>query len=423
MHRLLKISFDQALLSLTPILSWFCLSLILDSNLINIFTLVYPLQYIYYIIDAPLAGGANISRIRDKNPNAVMSGLILGTALTIIVYGFILLNLDSYITYMNMGITTYRTFAIYAIILLIYQTIFSIIITKLYYEDQNSKANRYSVIFNILCFVIVNSFALLTKNQQLTVYASIIIIGAFLAYLFIRNLEKFHFKLNLYNCIKYSSVECANYFIMFFIFLFGLSHATEYGPQYTLAITFVALITDTQWDVLDSINAAAKIDITKKRFNYKQSVRNAYKLVFLLLSTVALMFIGLSPFYELDIKLTLFYLSFEIIMMLIDPLVYLYTCYLQLNWSPAKAAGNKLIARAFRFGVALLPTPFCTSLSGLASSLYQIVVTRYLFYRNYTVKTNGHIHKRHRRPQNPAPQLQTRDIIIDEETIDTSKQN
>lgn len=76
MQRLLKISFDQILLSLTPILSWFLLSLIIDKNLINIFTITYPLQFIYILIRSPLATGANISRIRDKNQNAAMSGLI-----------------------------------------------------------------------------------------------------------------------------------------------------------------------------------------------------------------------------------------------------------------------------------------------------------------------------------------------------------
>lgn len=49
MKRLLKVSLDLALLSFIPILSWFCLSLIIDRNLINIFTLTY-LEYYYLIL-------------------------------------------------------------------------------------------------------------------------------------------------------------------------------------------------------------------------------------------------------------------------------------------------------------------------------------------------------------------------------------
>ena len=62
------------------------------------------------------------------------------------------------------------------------------------------------------------------------------------------------------------------------IFLFGLSNALEFGEKYANAITFVALITDTQWDVFYSISVCAQIDIAKKDFNYTQHIKNAYKL-------------------------------------------------------------------------------------------------------------------------------------------------
>ena len=65
MKRLLKISFDIALLSFVPILSWFCLSLIIDKNLINIFTLVYPIQFIFCALKCIFATGANISKEKD----------------------------------------------------------------------------------------------------------------------------------------------------------------------------------------------------------------------------------------------------------------------------------------------------------------------------------------------------------------------
>ena len=39
MKRLLRISFNSAVFSFIPILSWFALGLIVDKNLINVFTL------------------------------------------------------------------------------------------------------------------------------------------------------------------------------------------------------------------------------------------------------------------------------------------------------------------------------------------------------------------------------------------------
>mgnify|MGYP003303531383 CR=1 FL=1 len=67
MKRLLKISFDLALLSFILILSWFCLSLIIDKNLINIFTLTYPIQFVLFIFRSIFSTGANISKEKDEN--------------------------------------------------------------------------------------------------------------------------------------------------------------------------------------------------------------------------------------------------------------------------------------------------------------------------------------------------------------------
>lgn len=62
MKRLLKISFDLSLLSFIPIISWFLLGIIIDKNLINIFTLTYPIQFIYCIIKSVFSTGANVCK-------------------------------------------------------------------------------------------------------------------------------------------------------------------------------------------------------------------------------------------------------------------------------------------------------------------------------------------------------------------------
>ena len=69
MKRLLKIGFDLSLLSFIPIISWFLLGIIVDKNLINIFTLTYPLQFIYYILKSIFSTGANINKEKDNNQN------------------------------------------------------------------------------------------------------------------------------------------------------------------------------------------------------------------------------------------------------------------------------------------------------------------------------------------------------------------
>lgn len=394
MKRLLKISFDLALLSFIPILSWFCLSLIIDKNLINIFTLTYPIQFIWYILKSIFSTGANISKEKDKNNNAVMSGIILGSIIAFLIFGFIVINIEQYISFMNMDITIYKTFAIYSVIQLFIQLVFAFVLEKLYYEEKNDIANRYSLGFNLLNFIVLIGSSLLCKNQTIIITITLLSILIYTIYVAIKSFDKFKFKFDILKCIKYDSVELFNNIAFFFIFLFGLSNAMEFGEQYTLALTFVALITDTQWDVYDAISIAAKIDISKEKFNYKEHRNNAYKLLLILLGTVFLMFIVLYRFYELDMLLVAIYFSFELINFSIYPIYKLKTCYLQLEYSAIKTTVNKMVSSGLRMVISLLKTPFCTGLGQVSSSIYQFISLNIIFNNNYKIEKNGFIKRK-----------------------------
>lgn len=55
------------------------------------------LQFIYYIIKSVFSTGANISKEKDKNNDAVMSGLFVGTIVSFIIFSITLLNIDNFI--------------------------------------------------------------------------------------------------------------------------------------------------------------------------------------------------------------------------------------------------------------------------------------------------------------------------------------
>lgn len=143
MKRLLRISFDLSLLSFIPIISWFLLGITVDKNLINIFTLTYPLQFIYYIIKSLFSTGANISKEKDKNENAVMSGIFIGSIVSTLVFTIIIFNIENYINFMNMDVNIYKTFSIYSVIEIYISLEFAFILDKLYYEEKNKLANKY----------------------------------------------------------------------------------------------------------------------------------------------------------------------------------------------------------------------------------------------------------------------------------------
>ena len=394
MKRLLRISFDLSLLSFIPIISWFLLGIIVDKNLINIFTLTYPLQFIYYIIKSIFSTGANISKEKDKNKDAVMSGLILGTVVSIIIFTVILLNVDNYISFMNMDISTYKNFTIYSILQLFICLEFAMMQDKLYYEEKNKLANKHSLVFNLLNFILLIGTSLITKNQIIIIATTLIPLAIYTLYIYIKNSDKFKFNINVLKCIKYDSVELFNNIAFFLIFLFGLSNALDYGEMYATALTFIALITDTQWDTFGAIKEAATIDISKRKFNYIEHRNNAYKLLEILFGTSLIMFVLLYGFYNLDFKITMIYFSFEIVNFLIYPIYRIKTCYLQLEYSAIKITSNKIIASILRMFMSLLKTPFCTGIGQVCSSVYQFITVSIMFGHNFKIDKTGYVIKK-----------------------------
>ena len=394
MKRLLRISFDLSLLSFIPIISWFLLGIIVDKNLINIFTLTYPLQFIYYIIKSIFSTGANISKEKDKNKDAVMSGLMLGTIVSIIIFTIIILNVDNYISFMNMDINTYKNFTIYSILQLFICLEFAMMQDKLYYEEKNKLANKHSLVFNLLNFILLIGTSLITKNQIIIISTTLIPLALYTLYIYIKNSNKFKFNINVLKCIKYDSVELFNNIAFFLIFLFGLSNALEYGEMYATALTFIALITDTQWDTFDAIKEAATIDISKRKFNYIEHRNNAYKLLGILFGTSLMMFAFLFGFYDLDFKITMIYFSFEIVNFLIYPIYRIKTCYLQLEYSAFKITSNKIIASILRMFMSLLKTPFCTGIGQVCSSIYQFITVSIMFDHNFKIDKTGCVIKK-----------------------------
>ena len=391
MNRLLRISFNTAFLSLIPILSWFVIGILIDKNLTNVFTLTYPLQFVWLLLKSIFGTGANICKEKEKNENAVGSGMTLGRIIGLGIFGFVALNIESYISFMNMDIATYKEFALYSVIQLYIQLVFSFILEKLYFEDKNKLANKYCILFNMLNFVTLIISSLLFSNKMAIVITTLLVIFLYLIFLIAKTYQKFKLEIHIIKYIKYDSVEVFNSIAFFIIFLFGLSNVLEYGEKYATALNFVALITDAQWDTFEAVATVAKIDISKNKFNYREHRNNAYKLLFLLLSTVFIMFVTLYSFYELNLGITMIYLSFELVNFVVFPIYRLKTCYLQLEYSSIKTTSNKIISSILRMVISFIKTPFCTGMGQACSAIYQFFSVNILFHRNFRINKDGTI--------------------------------
>ena len=391
MKRLLRIAFNSAIFSFIPILSWFCLGLIVDKNFANIFTLTYPLQFIWLLLKSIFGTGANISKQIDQDENAVLSGMTSGTIIGFIVFGLFALDLKSYIKFMNLDYEIYKEFALYSVIQLYIQLLFAFVLEKLYFEGKEKKANKYCIQLNLLNFVVLILSAIFIKNKISIIIITLLSIFIYTLAILIKQYRKFKLEIHIIKYIRYESVEIANNLLFFLIYLFGLSNALEYGEKYTVALNFVALITDTQWDSFDAITTVAKIDISKNKFNYIEHRNNAYRLLGILAFTTFIMLLISYRFYELNLVITFIYLSFEMANFILYPIYTLKSCYLQLGKLAKNITTNKITAGVIRFFISLIKTPYCTGIGQITSTLYQVITVNSMFYKNYEIDKKGNV--------------------------------
>lgn len=376
MKRLLRIGFDIFITSFTPIITWFLIGIIINKDLINVFSLTYPLQCLMGIIISIFGVGANVSGIRDKNKNSANNGILYGIIISIILFGLIALNSKHYINFMNMNEDIYLIFCTYSILQILLQTVLYLILTKLYYLELNKKANKISFLFNIINFITLIGIAFVTKNQLLTSIITLFILAIFDIILFVKSIDKIDFKLNLKNCFKYDSVSCSMNFMYFIIYLFGLSNSFSFGEKYVVAITFATLITDIQWDVSAAVKNVAKIDIVKEKFDYIEHFKNAIKFTLLLIISVILMGLIIYPIYNPNLLIVCIFIFLHIIDFAMTPFKNIKMCYLEIEYSPTKTTINTIIAYIIRTVISLLPTPFCTIMGQICSSVYELIYAK-----------------------------------------------
>lgn len=383
MNKLFRVSFDTLLTSITPIMGWFLLGILVDKNLINIFSLIYPMQFVIGSIKSIFGTGANISAIRDKNEGTIFSGVVIGSLIGALILGMVIFNIDKYISFMNMEVQIYRTFAIYGIVQMFFQLCLNLALCKLYYEDSNKRANKYSFCFNLINFTTLVAMSIITRKQIIIASVSILVTAIFTITMMLKIVKRTKFKINLANCVKYDSVYLFDQISMFVIYLFGFKNSFDFGEKYILATSFATLITDTQWDVSDSVKTVAQIDITKKDFSYKEHIKNSQKLIYILILSTFIMGIVLYPSYNVDILATLIMVGAELMTLYVYPTYITKLTYIQLEYSATKATINKQIANTLRICSSIfILSPFCTTIGLVLSATYQLISTQYIISKN-----------------------------------------
>ncbi len=369
MKRLLQISLDTLLVSILPIIMWIILGFTITKEISNVFSLTYPLQFFYMIFVSLFAIGPNITSKKSNNQDVVYSNMIFGLLIVGLLTLLLVINVNTYIQIMNMNVNTYHHFCIYSIIWMYFSFIMQMIIQKLYYENKNNESNKINIIFNLTNFVLIILLTCILKDYE-AIIVTLIIDFLVVLMVFIKYYKKTKFCLQIRDSIKYTSFNILRNLGMFLIYGVGFGNSFSFGEKYATAINFESLTTDTQWDMLDSVDTASKIDLAEDRFNYKESLKNAYKLLSILFLTILIMNLTLYWYFKPDLFILLIILAVQIIDMLIDPLKTLRLSYIQIKDNNKKHNIFYLLSRLIRLLCSFIPSAFCTYIGQFISAIY-----------------------------------------------------
>ena len=292
MKRLLQISLDIFLTSICPIIIWIALGLIINKEISNVLIITYPLQFFYMIFTEIFSVGPNITDSKSSIKNIVYSNMLFGTVLVLLITIILTINIDKYLLFFNLETSVYHYYAIYSVFIMFFGFLMQLISQKLYYENKNTLSNKINTCFNITNLSCIVILSLIIKNC-LSVILTILIDAILIAYYYCKNVKLVKPNLMFKKNIKNVSFNIIGNFGMLLIYLTGIQNSVSYGTKYLTAINFDSLTSDTQWDMLSSISTVSKIDISKDNFNYKKSLKDAYKLLGLLLVSIIMMNISL----------------------------------------------------------------------------------------------------------------------------------
>ncbi len=372
MKRLLQISLDTLLTSILPIIMWIILGFTLTKEISNVFSLTYPLQFFYMIFVNLFAIGPNITAKKKNNKDVVYSNMLFGLLIVGLLTLILVINVNTYIKIMNMNVNTYHHFCIYSIIWMYLSFVMQMIMQKLYYDNKNNESNKINIIFNLTNFILIIILTCILKDY-IAIIVTLVIDFLIVLTVFIKYYKKTRFCLQIKENIKYTSFNILRNLGMFLIYGIGFGNSFSYGEKYATAINFESLTTDTQWDMLYSVDTASKIDLAENKFNYKESRKNAYKLLSILISTILIMNLTLYWYFKPDLIVLEILLAVQIIDMLIDPLKTLRMSYIQINDNNKKHNIFYLLSRLIRLLCSFIPSAFCTYIGQAISAIYLYV--------------------------------------------------
>ena len=371
LKRIFRIGSGLFVYSIIPILSWIVLGLVKgDARIENVFSITYPMGFVWSIAVSFFATGANIRANKEGKENAVYSSAFWGIIFSGLVFIIPIIFVDNYISFFGQDPEVYREYVIYAFLLIIVQSMFSFVVEKMYFEDREKTANKHLFAFNLTNFAVLILSSLVFDKFIISMIVTLISVLIYVVVLYIKEFKKFKIDFSFLKNFKYESANIISYLFMFLIYFFGLKNAFCAGEEYVLALSIVGLSTDAFWDSMQAISKIAKIDLAKNRYDYKNEMKNAsiFSVIVVLISIV--MTITLGFINSANMSIVLVYLSFQVFDMLVDPFRNIMSTYTQLEYSPLLNTILNFTYKVIRTLLAIFViSPYCTEIGQMTQGI------------------------------------------------------
>lgn len=390
MNRLLRISFDTLLDSLSPILMWILLGQIINKNIASIFVITYSFQFVVSLVVAIFGTGPNVTTEKKKINGIIDSNIMLGSITIFLIVLLFSLNVDSYIEFMHLNPSIYREYTFYSFILMFFQAVLKMVCEKLYFKEENKKANKLTLLFNISNLVLIVISSLIAKESISAIIFTSVIDFFLIAYIVLTNLDNLKFKFMIKDNIKYVSNDIFDAIFMFIIYFIGERTVFSFGELYLVADNFLCLITDSQWDMSYAIITAATIDASRDKVDYQKSLKNGKNLILLLIISSIIMCLLLYPIYQPSLWVLAIFFGVQLINLIVSPRIWIRQQYIQINYSAKKNVFHKNAYESIRVVSSFLPTPFCTYIGQFFAMVYEIIVYDIYYNSKFYVK-NGYL--------------------------------
>lgn len=294
--------------SLVPILFWILVGFVVDKDLHTVFSLTYPLQFVYLLLmDLVVYSGFTFCK-NDKareSEDYMLSLTVIVFLINIVIWSVIWVLFRRYCMLMHFEDIKYVEWG-YIQIFGIFSAGFSGTF-RLYYlfNKEDKEANKCMFLGVCLPFVVSFLFCF-TKRYIIVLSVNIIVSSLSVLYYSIKVFHRFKFKFDIM-CLRYGIPDIVDNIGMLIFFAFGIEAIG--GDSFTLMVAYNldTMLSDWLWDMkILAIEPVIRSEICSEDFDYGVCIKQ-YRVTYLLLGSLYLIIILVAPFL-FDVDRKLFYL-------------------------------------------------------------------------------------------------------------------